>query len=179
MRGNSRLFLLVAVCTVLVSAAGLLVGKKKEKAYLESLETYHNFTLLDDNDQLFELNKFPANQRLLLIFTPDGIPTDSVKATYDFGTHIADLAKKKTSVRLVTRTNKEIVANFKRVARFDAPVLYDMSGVVGRAAGIWPGLDPVDYWGYSLIDNQFHIFWQKTSVEPLSYQEVLTNLPDR
>lgn len=179
MRGNSRLLLLALMCTVIVSAAGLLVGKQKEKAYFESLETYHNFTLLDDSDNVFELNKFPANQRLLLVFTPDGILPSTVRAMYQFGTHIPELAKKKTSVRMVTRTNKEVVANFKRAAQFEAPVLYDMSGVVGRAAGIWPTLDPVDYWGYALIDNQFHIFWQKTSPEPLSYEEVLTGFPDR
>jgi peroxiredoxin len=174
---SRRIYFVLGICALVVAMAGLIVGKKKEQAYIEALETHHDFTLLDDTDDLFQLNKFPANERLLLIFTPSGIPTNTVKPFYEFSRHLGDFAKAGIRVKMVTRTNREIVANFKRAARFDERVLLDVGGVVGRSAGAWPSIDPVTYWTYVLTDRQFKIHWTKMSEAPLSYEEVRAALP--
>ncbi|MGE3261701.1 MAG: redoxin domain-containing protein [Bacteriovoracia bacterium] len=169
---SNRMYLVLGVCAMLVAGGGLLVGKQRERAYIEALQSHHDFTLLDDADELFQLNKFPKDEKLLLIFTPDGIPTSTVKAFYDFSRHLPQLAASHIQVKLITRMNKEIVANFKRVTRFEGRVLLDMGGAVGRAAGVWPTIDPVTHWSYVLVDNQFKIYWTKLSEAPLAFEEI-------
>ncbi|MGZ3694992.1 MAG: hypothetical protein ACXWQO_12595 [Bdellovibrionota bacterium] len=176
---GKRIYFLLGIVALCVAISGLMVGRQREKAYLEALETHHDFTLIDDADDFFRLNSLPKDERLLLIFTPDGIPTNTVKAFFDFSLHLSDLAKDKIRVRLVTRTNRDIVANFKRAAHFDERVLLDVGGTVGSAAGAWTMLNPTTQWTYVLTDSQFHIFWRKAAEAPLSYEQIKAELPKR
>lgn len=175
---GNRMFMILGACALVVAGAGLVVGKKKEKAFLEALQVPRDFMLLDDADDVFQLNKMPANQRVFLIFTPDGIPTAHVKPFADFSRYLPEFAKRQIQVKMITRMNKEIVANFKRAAHFEARVLVDMSGAVGRAAGAWPTLEPVGHWHYALVDNHFNILWEKRADVPLAYEAIARELPN-
>lgn len=163
-------FLIYGCITLAVAAAGLYVGKNREGDYLGALYERRDFTLLDDQGNFFHLAKQPADKKLLLVFTPDGIPPPHVKPFYDFSRQLPQW--KDVTVILVTRTNAEVAKNFKRAASFPNPLLLDMGGTVGRIAGVWESPDPVSYWGYSLIDNAFRVYWKTASRVPLSVKEL-------
>jgi peroxiredoxin len=165
-----------AVALVLVCGAGLVFGKVKERDYLGSLYERHDFTLLDDEGEFFRLGTLPAKTLALLVFTPDGIPPETVKPFYEFGRHLDDLRGKGIEPFLVSRTSREIVKNFKHASHFRARLLLDVGGSVGRNAGVWPGLRPVTTWGYALADREFHVLWLATSDQPMAYEQLLEEL---
>lgn len=176
MFGKQR-YLWVGVCALIVATAGLYIGKLKEKDFLDELYLHRDFTLLDDNNDFFTLSAFPRDQRLLLIFTPDGLPPEAVGPFAEFSRRLADFQQRKIQVMLVTRTNKEIVMNFKAAARFPGRVLSDLSGTVGRTVGVWPSLDPVDHWGYVLVDHAFNQLFAQVANRPVSADELLRQIP--
>jgi peroxiredoxin len=176
MLGKKR-YLLFAVVSIIVASAGLYLGKTREKDYLSGIYGRTDFTLLDDSDDFFRLSALPANERLLLIFTPDGIHPATVPAFMAFSRHLEDFRQRHIRVALITRTNKEIVANFKRASGFKGKVLYDLSGTVGRIVGVWPSLQPVTHWGYVLLDAQFNQHFVQVANAPVSYEELIAQIP--
>ena len=146
-----------ALALLLVGGGGLIVGKVKEREYVSALYSRKDFTLLDDGGDFFRLGSLPSQKLALLIFTPDGIPLETVKPFYEFGRHIDDLRAKGIEPFLVSRTNREIVKNFKRASRFGARILLDVGGTVGNIAGAWQQLQPVATWTYALVDREFQI----------------------
>jgi peroxiredoxin len=176
MGNNPRLkWYAFAVSLMAVCAAGLVLGKTRERDYLGALYERHNFTLLDDQNEFFELNSLPTKKLALLVFTPDGIPTDTVKEFYPFGVHLGDLKAQGIETFLVTRVSREIVANFKRVTRFSGRVLLDVGGTVSRNAGVWNGNITLA-WNYALVDREFRVLWQASSERPLSYEQLQEEL---
>lgn len=166
-----RWFLLLLAGSI-TGIAGMIIGKIKEKETLSRLYERHDFTLLDDSGNFFQLSSLPKGELALLVFTPDGIPTDTVKPFFDFSLHLAELRARGVEVFLVSRTNREIMKNFKRAARFDAPALYDPSGTVGRLTGAWPGYQLVSDWSYVLIDSSLQLIWGMRAKMPLTYADL-------
>jgi peroxiredoxin len=164
-----------AISLMLVCAVGLLLGKTREKDYLSALYERRDFTLLDDQNEFFRLNSLPAKTLALLVFTPDGIPVDEVKEFYDFGIHLLDLRAQGIETMLVSRVNRDIAANFKRATGFKGRLLVDTGASVSRNAGVWNG-NPVAVWSYSLVDREFHVLWEATSVRPMSYATLVAEL---
>jgi peroxiredoxin len=177
MFGNPRIkwYAAAAVALLLVGLAGLAVGKRKEGDYLSALYERRDFTLLDDKGDFFRLNSLPERTLALLVFTPDGIPPETVKPFYEFGRHVDDLRLRGIEPFLVSRTNREIVKNFKRASRFSARLLLDTGGTVGRNAGVWD-YQPVATWSYALVDRTFHVLWLANSDEPMAYDELMKEL---
>jgi peroxiredoxin len=164
-------FLTMAVC-----AAGLGFGKAKEQEVLSSFYERHDFTLLDDQGEFFRLSSLPERDLALLVFTPDGIPTNTVKPFYDFGRHLEDLRSQGIETFLVSRTNRDIVRNFKRASHFGARLLLDSSGTVGRIAGAWETTVPSVTWAYALVDRTFHVLWLANSDNPMAYDRLESEL---
>ncbi len=73
---------------------------------------------------------------------------------------------------LVARTNREIARNFKRASHFEGRMLLDPSGTVGRLAGVWPGLEPVEHWGYVLTDRSFQLYWGMLEPAPINFAQL-------
>lgn len=161
---------------LLAAGGGLMLGKWKEKDYLSSLYERRDFTLLSDSGDFFRLGAVPANRLVLLVFTPDGIPVEAVKPFFEFSKHLDDFQSQGVEVFLVSRTNKEILRNFKRASGFNAPVLLDAGGAVGRVAGFWPGPNPVISWGYALVDNQFRVYFSSAEEQPIAYEKLASQL---
>lgn len=160
---------MAALCA---AGGGFVLGKIKERQFLESAGGKRDFMLLDDEGEFFRLAELPAGRLALLVFTPDGLPTDAVKPFFEFSRHVRELERRGVEVLLVSRTNREIVRNFKRAAGFTARYLVDAGGAVGRAAGFWPGPEPVGEWGYALVDRDFRVFWAANGEFPLSYDRI-------
>ncbi len=163
-------WILLAVCALFAIGGGLILGKVREKDYIGQLYSRATFTLLDDTGAFFDLAKFPEGKKLLLVFTPDGIPPSTVKPFYEFSRQLKKLAD--MEVVLVTRTNREIARNFKTAAHFPGRMLLDPSGTVGRLAGIWPGMEPVEHWGYVLTDRSFQLYWGTVEKAPIGFQQL-------
>jgi len=160
-------------CMALVTGTGgLVMGKLREKDYISSLYERRDFTLLDDKNEFFHLNSLPEKTLALLVFTPDGIPVDTVKPMFEFGRHLDDFRKQGVEPLLVSRTNREIARNFKRAARFEARMLVDIGGFVGQNAGIWEGAAPVAYWGYALVDRNFRVYWKGVAEAPAAFEDI-------
>lgn len=177
MAANPRIkwyFFLLAL--IAVGGGGLLVGKVKEREYLGALYRRHDFTLLDDQGDFFRLSALPEKKLALLIFTPDGIPVETVKPFYEFSRHLDDIRQKGIEPYLVSRVHKEIVKNFKSATHFGSRLLIDVGGVVGRNAGVWQGFQPVSYWAYALVDRDFQVLWSANSDLPLSYTHLMGEL---
>ena len=160
---------------MLVCTLGLLLGKSREHEYLSALYERRDFTLLDDHNEFFSLSSLPAKKLALLVFTPDGIPTDEVKEFFDFGIHVGDLRAQGIETFLVSRVNRDIVANFSRATRFPGRVLLDTGASVSRNAGVWTG-NPLGTWAYVLADREFHVLWEATSERPMSYAMLVSEL---
>lgn len=176
MGNNPRIkWYVFAACLMIVCTGGLILGKNRERDYLGALYERRDFTLLDDQNEFFRLNSLPAKKLALLVFTPDGIPTDTVKEFYDFGLHLGDLRAKGIETFLVSRVNRDIVANFKRASHFSGRTLLDVGGSVSRNAGVWNGSVTLT-WAYVLVDREFHILWQATSERPMSYEQLVEEL---
>ena len=169
-------WLLFALAVMGAASGGLLLGKSKEKEYLASLYRRSDFTLLTDQGDFFTLSALPAKSLALLVFTPDGIPVSAVRPFHEFAGHLSDLRKIGIETFLVSRTNREIVRNFKTASRFEAPLLLDTGGTVGRNTGIWEGLAPANYWGYALVNHAYEIFWVERSQVPLDFEELSKTL---
>ncbi len=168
----------VFVSLFLVCGAGLMLGKFREKDYLSALYERRDFTLLDDRGDFFRLNSMSEKKLALLVFTPDGIPVEMVKPFAEFSRHVDDLQKQGIETYLVSRTNREIVKNFKYASRFPERLLLDTGGTVGRNAGVWPSVEPVSYWAYALVDREFHVLWLKTHEFPLPYEQLIQMLKE-
>jgi peroxiredoxin len=154
-----------------------VLGKVKERDYLAALYERRDFTLLDDNGDFFQLSSLPRKKLALLVFTPDGIPPRDAKPFHEFSLHLGELRGQGIEALLVSRTNREIAKNFKRATRFPGRLLLDTGGSVGRNAGIWPGIELISYWGYALVDNEFHVLWTALSENaPLGYEKLIAEL---
>ncbi|HEY8280564.1 MAG TPA: redoxin domain-containing protein [Bdellovibrionota bacterium] len=177
MTGNPRLkWYAMAVALILTCGGGLMLGKLHEKDYMGALYERRDFTLLDDQGEFFRLNSLPEKKLALLVFTPDGIPLDAVKPFAEFSRHLENLQSRGIEPFLVSRTNREIVRNFKRATGFGARFLVDAGGAVGRITGIWSGAQLSSNWGYSLVDRDFRVLWSATSDEPMSYARLMEEL---
>ncbi|MGZ3653522.1 MAG: redoxin domain-containing protein [Bdellovibrionota bacterium] len=165
-----------AICLMGVCTGGLMLGKAKEHDYLGGLYERHDFTLLDDENEFFHLAAMPTRTLALLVFTPDGIPVNTVKPMYDFGQHLDDLRNQGIETYLVSRTSKDIVRNFKRAARLRTRVLLDVGGTVARNAGAWDGVRLVSTWAYALVDKNFHVLWLANSDQPMEYTQLIGEL---
>lgn len=170
---------LFAVCALMAAAAGgLYVGKAKEGEYFSALYSRRDFTLLDDNGDFFTLSSVPERTLVLLLFTPDGIPVEAVRPIHEFSRHLDNLKKMGIETMLISRTNRDIVRNFKQAARFPGRLLLDTGGTVGRNAGIWEGFAPVPYWGYVLVNHRFEVLWLLRQERPLTFGELKKALED-
>jgi peroxiredoxin len=158
------------VAGLITAISGLLIGQLKSKDYLAQLYQRNDFTLLDDSGDFFQLSKFPDKKFLLLVFTPDGIHPDFVKPFFEFSKQAKNLLG--VEVMLISRTNRDIVRNFRDGSAFKGRLLLDTSGSVGRVTGIWPSMEAVSHWGYVLTDRDFQLYWTTTASRVLSYQEV-------
>lgn len=168
----------LAMAFVVAAGGGLLFAKLKERDYLGAMSGYHDFTLLDDKGEFFRLNSLPETSLALLIFTPDGIPTASVKPFFDFSTHLDALKDKGLDVFLISRTNREIVRNFLRASHFTSRFLVDAGGVVGRNLGVWPSIQPVSTWAYVLVDRNFRVYWTRSDKEPIPYESLMKDMQE-
>lgn len=164
------------MAAMVTAGGGLLLGKFKEKDYIAQLYRRQDFTLLDSQGNFFQLAKFPEEKLLLLVFTPDGIHPVFVKAFRELSSHLKELSALDVEVMLITRTSREIARNFKEAAQFQSTLLLDPSGTVGRNIGIWPSPEPVNFWGYALIDNRLQVYWTKTNNYPLNFAQIMTEL---
>lgn len=153
---------------LLTGTVGLLLGKSEEKSYLASLYERRDFTLLDDSGDFFSISKIPERTLALLVFTPDGIPVESVRPFHEFSARVEELKKMGIEAILISRTNREIVKNFKAAARFPGKLLLDTGGTVGRNTGIWDGYEAVPYWGYALLNNRNEVLWMERSDSVMS-----------
>ncbi len=163
--------------TLVVCGGGLVLGKYKERDYMQALYERRDFTLLDDSGNFFQLSSLPQKRFALLVFTPDGIPTDSVKPFREFSLHLDELRDYGIEAMLVSRTNREIVKNFKHAAHFNGRLLLDVGGSVGRNAGIWQGMGLVSYWGYALVDREFQLHWTALAENaPLDYEQLIRQI---
>lgn len=167
---NGR-WIFLAFIVVVIAAMGIIFGKIRGAGFIEQMYERKNFTLLDDKGDFFELKNLPEKRFALLIFTPDAIPTNMVQPLYDFGKTKEFFQVKNIELILVTRTNSEIVKNFKRASKFPGRLLIDTSGTVGKIAGVWEDKVAI-HWSYILTDNKFHIYWQEKSPQVLSLREV-------
>ena len=158
-----------------MAGAGLYVGKLKEGSYFGKLYERSDFILMDDQGDFFQLSKFDRNKLLLLIFTPDSIHPSAVRPMYEFSKGINNLKSLGIEVVLVSRTNREIVRNFIRASAFPGKFLVDMSGSVGRLAGLWE-LSATNDWGYALMDNHFQIFWKQKSPQILNWENLISEI---
>ena len=165
-----------ALALLLMGGVGLVVGKVKERDYLAALYERRDFTLLDDQGEFFRLGALPEKKLALLVFTPDGIQVDTVKPFYEFGRHLEDLRGKGIEPFFVSRTNREIVKNFKRASHFGARLLLDVGGSVGKIAGAWPGMQLVSTWSYALVDREFRVLWLASSEQPMPYEQLMQEL---
>lgn len=170
-----RKWLLMALVFFSVLGIGLFVGKVKDSDRIIKMYERQNFTLLDDSGGFFRLSDFPKEKKLLLIFTPDGILPPDVVPFFQFSKFLPRLQKEKIDVALITRTNKEIVKNFKQAAKFPERILLDESGTVGKLIGVWPDPTPVDYWSYALTDANFKLYWLTTTKQILGVDEILSH----
>lgn len=175
MLGRYR-WLLIFFAALVTAGGGLFLGKMKEKDYVGEMYARKDFTLMDDQGELFQLAKFPPNKLLLLIFTPDGLPPGQVKPFREFSRKLGELKRLDVESMMVTRTNREVARNFKESAGFPSRMLVDSSGTVGRLVEIWPRPDAVSYWGYALVDNRLHVYWAATSPAPMEYGRLLAEL---
>jgi peroxiredoxin len=167
-----RWFIVIFVALI-TGAAGLMTGKLKEKDYLGQLYARSDFTLLDDQNEFFQLSKFPSARLLLLIFTPDTLHPKLVKPFAEFSRHLNEFKAMGIDVMMITRTNREIARNFKEAARFSSRLLIDNSGTVGRNIGVWPDANPVKTWGYVLMDNKLQVYWATTDTVPKAFPELM------
>jgi peroxiredoxin len=172
--GNIR-WVLILVASLMVGTAGLIVGKMKEKDYVENMYARRDFMLLDEKGEFFQLKKFPDDKLLLLIFTPDELRPSWVKGFKEFSAKVSGLQKLDIEVMMITRTNREIVRNFKNASGFRPRLLLDPSGTVGRHLGIWEN-GPAFAWGYALIDNRFQLYWAVREHAPLTYPKLMEYL---
>jgi peroxiredoxin len=172
MAGMNRWSWLAMAAAILVAGgAGLMYGKLKEKDYLASMNTFHDFTLLDDQGEFFHLNELPASSLALLIFTPDGIPTNNVKPFSDFFRHAEGLKAEGLEIVVISRSNREIVRNFLRATRFPVRFLVDAGGSVGLNLGAWSNIQPSREWSYILVDRKLQVYWSQQSAKPVSYED--------
>jgi peroxiredoxin len=166
----------MAVALLLTGIGGLLLGKARESEYMKSLYARTDFTLLDDSGDFFSISSLPEKKLALLIFTPDGIPVETVKPMHEFSQHLDDLRKMGIEPMLISRTNRDIVRNFKHASRFPARVLLDSSGTVGRNTGIWDGLTGATYWGYALVNRRNEVLWLARENELMSFEKLKKTL---
>ena len=89
---------------------------------------------------------------------------------------VDDLRAKGIEPFLVSRTNREIVKNFKRASRFGARILLDVGGTVGNIAGAWQQLQPVATWTYALVDREFRLLWVASADQPMAYDGLIKEL---
>lgn len=177
MLANPRLkWYALAMALMLVAGGGLMFGRYKEKDYIGGLYARSDFTLLDDAGEFFRLNSLSPKTLALLVFTPDGIPTQAVEPFYAFGRHVDDLRARGIEPFLVSRTHKDIAKNFKRAAHFTARLLLDAGGSVGRNAGVWQGTMPSTTWSYALVDREFHVLWNASADAPIAYDQLMEEL---
>jgi peroxiredoxin len=169
-------WLLIFVAALITAGGGLFLGKMKEKDYVSEMYARKDFTLMDDQGELFQLAKFPHNKLLLLIFTPDSLPPGQVKPFREFSRRLGELKGLDVESMMVTRTNREVARNFKESAGFPSRMLVDSSGTVGRLVGVWPRPDQVAYWGYALVDNRLQVYWAATAPAPMDYGSLLKEL---
>jgi peroxiredoxin len=176
MLGKYR-WVFMAVAALVTATAGLMVGKFKEGDYLSRLYARTDFTLLDDQEEFFQLSKFPSSRLLLLVFTPDEIHPALVAPFRAFSERLEDLERLGVDVMMITRTNREVVRNFMIAARFPSRLLLDTSGTVGRNVGVWQDLNPALHWGYALMDSSLRVYWTAASGrKPYSYDELVAEL---
>jgi peroxiredoxin len=169
-------WLLIFFAALLTAGGGLFLGKMKEKDYMGQMYARRDFTLMDDQGELFQLAKFPANKLLLMIFTPDALPPAEVRPFREFSRKLGELKALDVESVIVTRTNREVARNFKEASGFSYRMLVDMSGTVGRLVGIWPRPEASAYWGYALVDNRLQVYWEATSAQPMEYGALLAEL---
>ena len=160
----------------MAAVGGLFFGKWKEKDSISKMYARTDFTLLTEKGELFQLSKFPKEKLLMLVFTPDELSPKLVKIFHQFALELPRLEKLGIEVKMISRTNREIARNFKEAARFDRDLLVDTSGSVGRNLGIWPDLQPVETWGYVLMNSQIQLFWAATDTHPMTVSEIIDEL---
>ncbi len=158
--------------------AGLFLGKTKEADYMKSLYERRDFTLLDDDGNFFSISSLPEKTLVLLIFTPDGIPVSSVKPLNELSRKLDELKKMGIEAILISRTNREIVRNFKRAAQFPTRLLLDTGGTVGRNLGVWDGTGAAEYWGYVLVNRHNEVLWMARQEYPKSFEQIKKDLLD-
>ncbi len=166
----------LVISLFLTATLGLFLGKAKEKDYLASLYERRDFTLLDDSGDFFSISKLPERTLALLVFTPDGIPVSAVKPFADFSSRLDELKQMGIEAIMISRTNREIVKNFKKAAHFPNRLLLDIGGTVGRNTGIWEGFGAVPYWGYALVNNRNEVLWMGRSDSVMSFEELKKTL---
>lgn len=174
--GNRYRWVLILVCFAMAAIGGLFFGKWKEKDSISRMYARTDFTLLTDKGEFFQLSKLSKDKLLLLVFTPDELSPKLVKAFHQFFIELPRIEKLGIEVKMITRTNREIARNFKQAAGFDRDLLIDTSGTVGRNLGIWPDLQPVDTWGYGLLNSQMQLFWAATDTQPMTVSEIIDEL---
>ncbi len=174
--GNRYRWVLILICFAMAAIGGLFFGKWKEKDSIARMYARTDFTLLTEKGEFFQLSKLSKDKLLLLVFTPDELSPKLVKVFHQFFLELPRLEKLGIEVKMITRTNREIVRNFKQSAGFDRDLLIDTSGTVGRNLGIWPDLHPVDTWGYGLLNSQMQLYWAATDTQPMTVSEIIDEL---
>jgi peroxiredoxin len=161
---------------LVVGLAGLFVGQWRQEDRIRGYYRKVDFSLLDDKGEIFHLKDFPADRLLLLVFTPDGLPTNHVSPFARFNEKINELKERNIEVMVVTRTHREISRNFLLAAGYQGRLLHDLGGTVGGKVGVWDGFKPSPRWGYGLMDRTFSLHWTETAPLPLAASEILQAL---
>ena len=174
---NKRRIGIVSVL-IMVVVGGLIFGRVKEATYLPMLNERKDFLLQDYKGEFFHLSKMPKEKVYLLIFTPDEIFQKSVGPMAEFNLALKQIREKKVEVVWITRTNRDIVLNFRSACGFPGTLLIDMGGTVGKRFDLWPTIDTVRTWGYALVNSEGEVFKTLRSENVLTAQEVI-NLLDK
>lgn len=164
------------VVAMVVAGSGLILGKLQEEKLLSNLNTSVGFTLMDTNYHLYSLKDLPKDKLLLLILTPDGIPTNTVLPFSRFVAKSKKLTDLGLEISVVSRLDADVLKNFQKATRFKGHVLLDPSGVIGRKLGVQPTDRKSNRWDYAIVDNQMHLYWKTSSETPLLVEQLVNSI---
>ncbi|MCO5142294.1 MAG: peroxiredoxin family protein [Oligoflexia bacterium] len=167
---------IIGIVAMIVAGSGLFVGKLQEKKFLTNLHSSMGFTLMDVDYQMYSLKDLPKEKFLLLILTPDGIPTKTVLPFARFSAKSKSLTEIGIEIALVSKLSVDLLKNFQKATRFKGKVLLDPSGFIGRKIGAWTTQNETTNWNYVIIDKDMNIYWKTSAQQPLLIEQLVDSV---
>ncbi len=176
MKRNLPLAVLCTLCVIATLFAGNWYWNRQKGDFFRRLYGRGSFSLLDGDGKIFNTHDLPANQKVLFVFTPDGIPVSAVKPFRVFVKEIEREEEGKLQLVVVSRVHKDIVKNFLRAARFHGRLLLDPSGGLGRYLGARDSLESTHDWTVVLSDHDLKVTWSSSGKEVPSFKDLSKKL---